>query len=134
MIKLEVATGKVNILNPECLVVIRLFNGSVHLVNTQAEYTSQDDSRFRHVVHTPLEEDKPFTLENFVAQAKEQGLHFVKVDEDFYVRKEDILSVSNIVHFEDGLHNEHTVVVHKYIGKYLVEDTPIEEFMKRLED
>lgn len=134
MIKLELATGKVNILNPEGWVVIRLFNGSVHLVNTQAEYTSQDDSEFRHVVHTPLEEDKPFTLEKFVAQAREQGLHFVKVDEDFYVRKEDILSVSNIVHFEDGLHNEHTVVVHKYKGKYLVEDTPIEEFIKQLEE
>lgn len=135
MIKLETVLGKVNILNPEGWVLINYnSNGSVHLVNTQAEYTSQDDSEFRHVVHAPSKEDKTSILEKFVAQAKEQGLHFVKVDDNFYVRKEDILSVSNIVHFEDGLHNEHTVVVHKYKGKYLVEDTPIEEFMKRLEE
>lgn len=137
MIKLEVATGKVNVINPEGWVLLRLLNGSVHLINTQSEYTAQDDSEFRHVIHTPKSvkvEEKSFNLEEFVAQAKEQGLHLVKIDEDFYVCKEDILSVSNIAHFEDGLHNKHTVVVHKYKGKYLVEDTPIEEFMKQLEE
>lgn len=136
MIKLEVATGKVNIINPEGWVLLGLFNGSVHLINTQSEYTEQEDSEFRHIIHTPEfieEEEKSFNLEDFVAQAKEQGLHLVKIEENFYVCKEDILSVSNIAYFEDGIHNEHTVVVHKYKGRYLVENTPIEEFMKQLE-
>lgn len=137
MIKLEVAIGKVNIINPDGWVLIRMANGSVHLMNTQSEYTAHDDSEFNHVIHAPKHvkgEEKSFNLEEFVAQAKEQGLHLVKIDDDFYIRKEDILSVSNIAHFEDGLHNEHTVVVHKYKGKYLVEYTPIEEFMKCLEE
>lgn len=137
MIKLEVATGKVNIINPDGWILLKLLNGSVCLVNTQYEYTEEDESEFILVIHNPKyvkAEEKYFNLEGFVAQAKEQGLHLVKIDEYLYVRKEDILSVSNITHFEDGLHNEHTVVVHKYKGKYLVEYTPIEEFMKCLEE
>lgn len=136
MIKLEVATGKVNIINPEGWVLLRMSNGTVRLVNTQYEYTTQDDIEFRHVIHAPKHvkgEKKSFDLEEFVAQVKEQGLHFVKIHDNFYVNKEDILSVSNISFFDDGLHNEHTVVIHKYKGKYLAEYTPIEEFMERLE-
>lgn len=137
MIKLEVEAGKVNIINPEGWVLTRMANGLVYLVNAQSEYTELDDSEFIHIVHVPKHvkgEKKSFDLEEFVAQAKEQGLHLVKIDEDFYVNKNDILSVSNIAYFEDGLHNEHTVVVHKYKGNYLAEYTPIEEFMKRLEE
>lgn len=136
MIELEVAIGKVNIINQEGWILTRLLSGSVHLINTQSEYTGLDDSEFHHIIHNPKYVkvgEKSFNLEEFVAQAKGQGPHLVKICEGFYVCKEDILSVSNITHFEGSLYNEHTVVTHKYKGKYLVEYTPIEEFMKRLE-